>query len=166
VALLYNLFAVSKPLRMPVMASRPRLKLLALLHSSSSGPSNLGAPLPLPLARHISSSPRPRSATESFHGQRVPPPPPQRWVSDLRTRVGRCITFGCNKSQVARAARIVRALAEEWRPLTAGSEGFLSGGRRGLEGQKVVWGEQDSFVGLCFPVRATRGLGVQMRPAP
>lgn len=27
----------------------------------------------------------------------------------------------------------------------AGSEGFLTGGRRGLEGQQVVWGEQDSF---------------------
>ena len=39
-----------------------------------------------------------------------------------------------------------RALATEWRELTAGSEGFLTGGRRGLEGQKVVWGEMDSFV--------------------
>ena len=43
-------------------------------------------------------------------------------------------------------------LAEEWKPLTAGSEGFLSGGRRGLEGQKVVWGEQDGFVGSRLPL--------------
>lgn len=39
----------------------------------------------------------------------------------------------------------MRALATEWRALMAGSEGFLTGGRRGLESQQVVWGEQDSF---------------------
>ena len=71
-------------------------------------------------------------------------------MSDLSARVGKCITFGCNEGQIARAARVVRALAEEWKPLTAGSGGFLSGGRRGLEGQKVVWGEQDSFVGFPY----------------
>ncbi|OIW29419.1 hypothetical protein CONLIGDRAFT_596048 [Coniochaeta ligniaria NRRL 30616] len=127
------------------MAPRPRLKLPCLPTSSSCPqPSTLPTALP-PLSRHFSSSPIPRSATEAFHGKRIPPLPPQRWVSDLRARVGKCITFGCNESQIARVARIVRALAEEWRPLTAGSEGFLSGGRRGLDRQQVVWGEQDSF---------------------
>lgn len=57
---------------------------------------------------------------------------------------------------------MLRALATEWRALVAGGEGFLTGGRRGLEGQQVVWGEMDSFVrlfsllsflscALCFP---------------
>lgn len=129
----------------PVMAPRPRLKLPCL---SPSAPT---AALPPSLARPLSScSASLQSATTAFHGRRIPPPTPQRWVSDLRARVGKCITFGCDKGQIARAAGIVRALAEDWRPLTAGSEGFLSGGRRGLEGQKVVWGEQDSFVGFSL----------------
>jgi hypothetical protein len=76
----------------------------------------------------------------------IPPEPPARWISELRARVGKCITFGCTNPQVSRAAAVLRALANEWRELLAGSEGFLTGGRRGLDGQKVVWGEQDTFV--------------------
>jgi len=53
--------------------------------------------------------------------------------------------FGCSPAQVTQAGGILHALATEWRSLSAGSEGFLTGGRRGLEGQQVVWGEQDSF---------------------
>ncbi|KAH9995940.1 thioesterase-like superfamily-domain-containing protein [Xylariaceae sp. FL0662B] len=74
-----------------------------------------------------------------------PPPPPGRWYSDLRARLGKCIVFGCSAAQVTRAAGVLRTMATEWRALTAGSEGFLTGGRRGLEGQQVVWGEMDSF---------------------
>jgi hypothetical protein len=40
----------------------------------------------------------------------------------------------------------MRALATEWRELLAGSEGFLTGGRRGLDGREIVWGEMDTFV--------------------
>ncbi|EFX00054.1 hypothetical protein CMQ_7056 [Grosmannia clavigera kw1407] len=75
----------------------------------------------------------------------VPPLPPARWLSDLRTRIGKCIIFGCTQSQIREAAGVLRVLATEWRQLTAGSEGFLTGPRRGLEGQKVAWGEMDSF---------------------
>lgn len=47
---------------------------------------------------------------------------------------------------------MLRALASEWRELLAGSDGFLTGERRGLEGQRVVWGEMDAFVSvLMFP---------------
>lgn len=53
--------------------------------------------------------------------------------------------FGCSPAQVAEAGLVIRALAGEWKGLLAGSEGFLTGGRRGLDGQQVVWGEQDSF---------------------
>ena len=53
--------------------------------------------------------------------------------------------FGCSPAQVSQAGGILHAVATEWRWLSAGSEGFLTGGRRGLEGQQVVWGEQDSF---------------------
>lgn len=55
--------------------------------------------------------------------------------------------FGCDAAQIRRASAILATLASEWRELTVGSEGFLTGGRRGLEDQQVVWGEMDSFVG-------------------
>ncbi|KAI8961520.1 hypothetical protein F5Y11DRAFT_326074 [Daldinia sp. FL1419] len=70
---------------------------------------------------------------------------PSRWYSDLRARIGKCIMFGCTRAQAQRAAAILRILGTEWRELTAGAEGFLTGGRRGLENQQVVWGEMDSF---------------------
>lgn len=79
----------------------------------------------------------------------LPPLPPPRWLADLRARVGKCIIFGCSPALVSEAAVVLRALATEWRQLTAGSEGYLTGKRRGLDGQKVVWGEMDSFV--CEP---------------
>lgn len=82
----------------------------------------------------------------------MPPAPSSRWLSDLLARVGKCIIFGCEPTQISRAAGVLRAVATEWRGLAAGSEGFLTGGRRGMEGQQVVWGEQDSFVSKlsCF----------------
>lgn len=55
--------------------------------------------------------------------------------------------FGCDSGQIARAAAVLRALATEWRELLAGSEGFLTGGRRGLDRREIVWGEMDTFVG-------------------
>lgn len=55
--------------------------------------------------------------------------------------------FGCDAAQIRRAGGILGTLAREWRVLSVGSEGFLTGGRRGLEDQQVVWGEMDSFVG-------------------
>ncbi|KAK0720317.1 thioesterase-like superfamily-domain-containing protein [Lasiosphaeris hirsuta] len=73
------------------------------------------------------------------------PLPPPRWIAELRARVGKCIMFGCNNQQIPRAAAVLRVLALEWKDLLAGSEGFLTGGRRGLDGQKIAWGEMDSF---------------------
>lgn len=82
----------------------------------------------------------------------IPEPPPPRWLGDLRARIGKCVMFGCSPAQVAQAATVLRALSAEWRALVAGSEGFLTGGRRGLEGHRIVWGEMDSFVrAACSP---------------
>ncbi|KAH8879572.1 hypothetical protein GQ53DRAFT_671824 [Thozetella sp. PMI_491] len=74
-----------------------------------------------------------------------PPPPPPRWISELRGRIGKCIIFGCSPQQVSRAGTVLNAIAAEWRELLAGSEGFLTGTRGGLDGQRVAWGEMDSF---------------------
>lgn len=112
------------------MAPRPRLRPLSTL--------TRGWPQPPRLAR-------PSSTTSSAGPAEEIPPPPQRWLSDLHARLGKCIMFGCSPAQVTQAGGILHALATEWRRLSAGSEGFLTGGRRGLESQQVVWGEQDSF---------------------
>ncbi|KAL8288993.1 hypothetical protein RB597_000872 [Gaeumannomyces tritici] len=72
-------------------------------------------------------------------------PPSPRWLSELRARIGRCVMFGCSRDQVSRAAVVVRALAAEWRDLTAGNLGFLTGEGRGLQDHKILWGVMDAF---------------------
>jgi len=68
-----------------------------------------------------------------------------RWLSDLKTRIGRCIHFGLNPEQSKDAGIILQELTTDWRDLVAGSEGFLTGkGRMGLYRQEVVWGEMVS----------------------
>ncbi|KAJ0108137.1 hypothetical protein J7T55_007256 [Diaporthe amygdali] len=119
------------------MVPRPRLPPLSSLNRGWQ----CAAPAPAPPPKLA----RPISATSTAPTDTIPEPPPQRWLSDLQSRLGKCIMFGCSPAQVAQASKVLHALATEWRPLSAGSEGFLSGGRRGLEGQQVVWGEQDSF---------------------
>lgn len=57
--------------------------------------------------------------------------------------------FGCNEQQTSQAAAVLRAIATEWRELLAGSEGYLTGGRRGLDAREIAWGEMDSFVRAC-----------------
>lgn len=128
------------------MPPQPRLKLRPRPSLPCTATRSAAPPLVLAPSRRFSSSPI-RQSSSSPAPETIPPPPPQRWLSGLRARVGKCIIFGCNATQLSRAAKVLRVLADEWRPLTAGSDGFLTGGRRGLEGQKVVWGEQDSFVG-------------------
>ncbi|KAK4203035.1 thioesterase-like superfamily-domain-containing protein [Triangularia verruculosa] len=99
------------------------------------------------LQRSLSLSPPSRlnqSPTPATTGEN-PPPPPKQWIPDLRARLGKCIIFGCSNAQISRAASVLRALAVEWKDLVAGSEGFLTGGRRGLDGRQIAWGEMDSF---------------------
>ncbi|XXH00041.1 hypothetical protein Hte_006382 [Hypoxylon texense] len=123
----------------PATTSGPRrLQLLSSTPASSSSSSSSITP-----SRTFSSSSKEESKEEEE--EPLPPLPPSRWYSDLRARLGKCILFGCSREQAARAAGVLRALATEWRDLTAGAEGFLTGGRRGLEGQQVAWGEMDSF---------------------
>jgi len=52
---------------------------------------------------------------------------------------------------MALAGSILEEIADDWRELVAGSEGYLtSPTRRGLHRWPVAWGEQDSMV--CFPL--------------
>jgi len=65
-----------------------------------------------------------------------------RWLSDLKRRIGKCVTFGLKAAQVEEAGLISKELARDWRELVAGSEGFLTDRtRRGLHRHNVVWGD-------------------------
>ncbi|KAH7394180.1 thioesterase-like superfamily-domain-containing protein [Phaeosphaeria sp. MPI-PUGE-AT-0046c] len=67
---------------------------------------------------------------------------PPRWLSDVRSRIGKCIMFGISPTQASEAGSILQEISRDWRELVAGSEGYLTGeGRRGLYKQEVVWGE-------------------------
>ena len=79
-------------------------------------------------------------ATKSggVHAGTIPP----RWLSDLRSRLGKCIIFGLRSDQINEAGAILRIITRDWRALLAGSEGFLVGrSRAGFEGHQIVWGE-------------------------
>lgn len=69
-----------------------------------------------------------------------------RWLSDTKTRIGKCITFGMSGPLVDEAGKVLQVLGTDWRNLVAGSEGFLTDkDRAGLHRQSIVWGEQDSM---------------------
>ncbi|KAI1390665.1 thioesterase-like superfamily-domain-containing protein [Hypoxylon trugodes] len=133
------------------MPTRPRIKPIVRILSSPI-PRQLRTPLGA--SSHLSSGsytcrigPFPTSRTFSSEpsSEQALPAPSGRWYADLRARLGKCIMFGCSQEQARRAAGVLQVLGTEWRELTAGSEGFLTGRRRGLENQQVVWGEMDSF---------------------
>ncbi|KAK2776331.1 hypothetical protein FQN53_002732 [Emmonsiellopsis sp. PD_33] len=72
-----------------------------------------------------------------------------RWLSTIKARLGKCLTFGLQPHQVTEAGEILQVIARDWRELTAGSEGFLTGEqRRGLFQHNVVWGEMDTMNSL------------------
>lgn len=68
-----------------------------------------------------------------------------RWLSDLKSRIGRCIQFGLTPPQIREAGLILRNISDDWHELVAGSEGFLtSWDRRQTFKHDVVWGEMVS----------------------
>ena len=93
-----------------------------------------------------SAAARARSSPAAPEYPETTPLPPPRWTTDLPARIGKCLAFGCNTQQVSQAAAVLRTIATEWKALLAESEGFLTGGRRGLEAREIAWGEMDTFV--------------------
>lgn len=57
--------------------------------------------------------------------------------------------FGLDGKQIKEAGEVLKVIAADWRDLSAGSEGYLTGrDRAGMLNHRVVWGEMDSMV--CF----------------
>ncbi|KAM3422051.1 hypothetical protein BST61_g2427 [Cercospora zeina] len=74
-----------------------------------------------------------------------------RWLSDVKQRLGVCLTWGLKPEQTQEAGEILQEIARDWRDLLAGREGFLtSKQRRSTFRQQVVWGEQDSMAKVCL----------------
>jgi acyl-CoA thioesterase FadM len=95
------------------------------------------------LSRSYSSYPPRAAATPTEEAKNAISP---RWLSDTKSRIGRCITFGLTPKLVDEAGRLLSILGRDWRELVAGSEGFLTSEKRaGLHRQNIVWGEQDSM---------------------
>jgi len=116
--------------------ARLSLQHLACLRPSFTGPPPIFTAYPAyPSQRHLSTSDSPSSSPH-------PATIPARWLSDLKSRLGKCIIFGLSNAQIDEAGNILRIVAQDWRELVAGSEGFLTGrARAGCEGREVVWGE-------------------------
>ncbi|KAF1970431.1 hypothetical protein BU23DRAFT_474080 [Bimuria novae-zelandiae CBS 107.79] len=101
-----------------------------------------------PLARRAQGTPPPRILAQRarFSAPTTASLSP-RWLSDLKTRIGKCILFGLDGAQTGEAGAILHEVNAHWRDMLAGSEGFLTGKDRwGLYRQQVQWGEMDSMV--------------------
>ncbi|OOF95705.1 hypothetical protein ASPCADRAFT_207052 [Aspergillus carbonarius ITEM 5010] len=82
----------------------------------------------------------PRTTPKKPHG--IDP----RWLTMTKRRIGRCMMFGLKPLQIQEAGEVLQQIANDWRELVAGSEGYLTDEtRRGLFQQKVAWGEMDSI---------------------
>lgn len=69
-----------------------------------------------------------------------------RWLSDLKHRIGTCLTFGCTAEQTRQAGQILSTISRDWRELTAGSEGYLTSPQRcSIYRRLVIWGEMDQM---------------------
>ncbi|KAG8630275.1 hypothetical protein KVT40_001894 [Elsinoe batatas] len=114
--------------------NRPLSCLPASFYHHASYSAN--APLNVSFTRNYSTSQQ--SATASL---------PPRWLSEVKTRVGKCITFGMNNQQTKEATVILESIARDWRELVAGSEGFLTAAghvnnvvyNRYAESGRVLW---------------------------
>ncbi|KAL9103567.1 MAG: hypothetical protein Q9163_001405 [Psora crenata] len=74
-------------------------------------------------------------------------------------REGRTVkTYG----EIDEAGDILKTVAQDWRELIAGSEGFLTGkGRAGCEGKEIAWGDMVSLVMDNSSGKAHRGCRVE-----
>ncbi|KAK5087956.1 hypothetical protein LTR05_002172 [Lithohypha guttulata] len=99
-----------------------------------------------------------------------------RWLSDLKTRLGKCIHFGMNDAQVNQAGALLVEVARDWKTLLAGSEGYLTSRQRaGITSTLIEWGHQDAmghvnnvqYVRYCETSRTnwTRQIGEHFDPA-
>ena len=77
----------------------------------------------------------------------MPPPVHSRFVSEAKSRIGKCITFGLSQpSHFIETAHILRALRSNWRKLIVGREGYNTNlDKAGLSRHRIAWGDHDQM---------------------
>lgn len=122
-------------------------------HSSVASPHQLSANGSSHSRPEISKQGTQGSQQSNLTTQAKPHTIDPRWLTAIKRRVGKCLMFGLKPAQVDEAGRILQRLAQDWRELVAGSEGFLTNAtRRALYRRDVVWGDMVIFVPQ-FPFR-------------
>ncbi|KAH8697749.1 thioesterase-like superfamily-domain-containing protein [Talaromyces proteolyticus] len=95
-------------------------------------------------ASFTTAPPRQQKSTSSTITLSKPHTVDPRWLTIIKRRIGKCLMFGLQPAQVDEAGLILRRIANDWRELIAGSEGFLTDEtRRAVYRHNVVWGEMD-----------------------
>lgn len=113
-----------------------RQQLAALTTQPSIAAGRLFSNSPAP--REAQPGTKPTTATTTAKPHTIDP----RWLTLMKRRLGKCMTFGLKPPQVQEAGYVLRQIARDWRELVAGSEGFLTDETiRGLFRHNVVWGE-------------------------
>ncbi|KAI1086569.1 hypothetical protein F5B19DRAFT_498225 [Rostrohypoxylon terebratum] len=67
---------------------------------------------------------------------------PSNWHQEIKTRLGKCIMFGCSRDQVQEIGTLLGEVAKEWRDLTAAAGGFIVDGNRGFVDQRLPPSEE------------------------
>lgn len=108
---------------------------------------------PISNSRPFSTSPtRQNAASKSPTQSAKPHTIDPKWLTMMKRRIGKCMTFGIRSDQVQEAGSVLQQLARDWRELIAGSEGYLTDEkRRGLFRHNVVWGEMVWPVPILWP---------------
>ncbi|KAJ5942039.1 hypothetical protein N7516_002207 [Penicillium verrucosum] len=76
------------------------------------------------------------TTSAALNGQNIPIPNSAstpinpRWLTMTKRRIGKCMMFGMKPTQIDEGGKILQQLANEWRELLAGSEGFLTDKKR------------------------------------
>jgi acyl-CoA thioesterase FadM len=70
-----------------------------------------------------------------------------RFLSDTKSRIGRCITFGLTSpQQFSNLSGVLTSLTRNWRRLAVGREGYnTSPERAGLSRHRIAWGDHDQM---------------------
>ncbi|KAF2868999.1 thioesterase-like superfamily-domain-containing protein [Massariosphaeria phaeospora] len=78
----------------------------------------LSTPVPTHCRRAAQRLARYQSTATSTSDEPTTPSLSPRWLSDIKTRVGKCINFGLDTPQTMKAGSILQEIAVDWRELT------------------------------------------------
>ncbi|KAJ6064863.1 hypothetical protein N7444_000516 [Penicillium canescens] len=84
-----------------------------------------------------------------------------RWLTMIKRRIGKCMMFGLRPDQINEGGQILQQLANDWRELLAGSEGFLTDKKRRSHVNNVTYVRYAETARVNW----TRNIGTYIDPA-